>query len=158
LATPRLFTPAVMAKAFLSPCRSSIHTLGLADLVYPLETVEEGEHWVGRVPLKLPHPDASGDMLLKGELYLYNCVPEGDQILERPHFGIRYRIDVKEDVIQPGSDLWMGSLYRLGNIFYPPPDKILPSEWFDSREIPVIEGANSSDPSLLGVEEHQHKQ
>jgi len=158
MATPRLFTPAVMAKAFLSPCRSSIHTLGLADLVYPLETVEEGEHWVGRVPLKLPHPDASGDMLLKGELYLYNCVPEGDQILERPHFGIRYRIDVKEDVIQPGSDLWMGSLYRLGNIFYPPPDKILPSEWFDSREIPVIEGANSSDPSLLGVEEHQHKQ
>lgn len=158
MATPTLFTKAVMAKAFLSPCRSSIHVPGLAALIYPLETVEEGERWVGHIPLTVPIPDAAGTMVLTGEAYLYNCVPGDDLIKERPHLGIRYRIDVKEGVIQPGSDLWMGSLYRLSQIFYPPPDKILPSEWFDSREIPVIEGANTSDPALLGVEEHRHKQ
>ncbi len=157
MATPTLFTPTLMAKAFLSPCRPATRTPGLEAMVYPLETLETGERWVGRVPVKLPSPDAAGDMLLSGELFLYHGVPGKEQISARPHFGMSYRINVKRGVIQPGSDLWMGSLYKLSKVFYPPPDRILPNEWFDSWEIPVIEGSNSTDPKLLGVEEHRDK-
>lgn len=155
-ATPTLFTPAIMAKAFLSPIRPAVKTPGLASLVFPVRTVTEGERWVGHAPLKLPAP-AAGDTVLSGELFLYNCLPASETIPEQPHFGIRYAITVKEGVIQPGSDLWMGSLYRLASGIYPPTDKILPNEWFDSRPIPEIEGENSTDPKLLGVPEHQRK-
>lgn len=157
MATPTLFRPAIMAKAFLSPCLPSVPSSDLASLIYRLETLKEGEQWVGRAPVEIPTPDPSGDTLLEGTFYLYNCVPKKDHISERPHFGICFRIVVKGGVIQQGSDLWMGSLYRLRKIFYPPPDRILPGEWFDFREIPVIEGTNSRDPALLGVEEHEHK-
>ena len=73
----------------------------------------------------------------------------------RPHFGIRYDVRVREGAISKESELWMGSLYTLGNrVLIPDENKILLDRWFDWRPIPIIEGEPVTDPELLGIEEH----
>jgi len=157
MATPTLFSPSIMARAFLSPCRTGVETEDLASLIFRFETLEQGERWAARFPLERSAGSTAGDRSVAGDLFLYVALPRNDIIREQPHFGIRYRIAVKGGVIQSGSELWMGSLLHLAKLLYPPPARILPNEWFDFREIPVIVGSNSTDPKLLGVEEHRSK-
>jgi hypothetical protein len=38
-----------------------------------------------------------------------------------------------------------------------PPEKIPYAEWFDYRPIPAITGPNSTDPTVLGVDEYVKK-
>jgi hypothetical protein len=88
-------------------------------------------------------------------VYMMYGVQPGRQ-LPRPHFAIRYDIQVEEDKISNESVLWMGSMYTLGNrVLVPEEGKILLDRWFDWRPIPVVEGEATTDPKLLGVEEHQ---
>lgn len=156
-ATPTLFSPTIMAQAFLSPCRTGVETDDLASLSYPFETLEPGERWAARFPLDRAAANTATDRSVAGDLFLYVALPNKNIIREQPHYGIRYRIVVKGGVIQTGSEVWMGSLLHLAKLLYPPPEKIVPNEWFDFREIPVIVGSNSTDPELLGVEEHRSK-
>ena len=73
----------------------------------------------------------------------------------RPHFGIRYEIDLDQGKIAKPSTLWMGSMYTLGGrVMVPDKNRVLLDRWFDWRPIPVIEGEGSSDPKLLGLPEH----
>lgn len=115
--------------------------------------VEKEDLWKATIPLP-KQSKWSGDRL-RGMVYMMYGVQPGRQ-LPRPHFAIRYDIQVEEDKISNESVLWMGSMYTLGNrVLVPEEGKILLDRWFDWRPIPVVEGEATTDPKLLGVEEHQ---
>ncbi|WP_157665186.1 c-type cytochrome domain-containing protein [Mariniblastus fucicola] len=121
-----------------------------------LEVVEKEDLWAVNVPL--PKSGQWDGKEMQGLIYLMYGFQPGEARLPRPHFAIRYDLQFKNGEISDDSELWMGSMYTLGNrVLVPDDDKILLDRWFDWRPIPVIEGKGSSDPELLGTEEHVGK-
>ncbi len=55
------------------------------------------------------------------------------------------------------SEVWMESVFNGVAIDWTDDSMIAPGEWFDSRPIPEIVGGNTSDPKLLGEDEHLEK-
>ena len=120
-----------------------------------LNVVEHEDLWTVKIPLKAPKR-GQRDQGMVYMMYGFQPAFEVGQAREpRPHFGVRYDLRVAGGKISNDSELWMGSLYTLGNrVLIPDDDKILLDRWFDWRPIPVIEGKASTDPKLLGTEEH----
>ncbi len=117
------------------------------------KVVEKDDLWKAVIPL--PKREQWDDGRSRGMIYLMYGVQSGPQQLPRPHFAIRYDVQLDRDTISDGSELWMGSMYTLGGrVLVPGEGKILLDRWFDWRPIPVIEGAAATDRKLLGVEEH----
>ncbi len=119
-----------------------------------LEVLEPMWRWVAYVPVGLPDQSRN----VEGVIYMYTgrISPEG-VLAGTPHYGIQYVLKVADGKLSPESDLWMSSF---GNaVFAPPPAPgLLPhNEWFDEHPLPVIEGENTKDTKLLGVDEHVQK-
>lgn len=117
------------------------------------EVVEEEQTW--RAVVSLPESQSWNDGRMHGMIYLMYGVQPGEERLPRPHFGIRYDLKIAGSKLAESSDLWMGSLYTLGGrVLVPEKGQVLLDRWFDWRPIPVIDGAASNDPKLLGLPEH----
>ncbi len=120
------------------------------------DVVEAENLWLARVPLP---PMADGNTQHSdGMVYLMYGVQPGPKNLPRPHFAVRYDLNIADGKVSDDSVLWMGSIYTLNNrVLVPGEDEILLDRWFDWRPIPVIEGEGSKDASLLGIDEHLDK-
>lgn len=125
---------------------------------FKLNIVEHEDLWTVKIPLKA-QKQGQRDQGMVYMMYGFQPANEpGKERAPRPHFGVRYDLNVAAGKITNDSELWMGSLYTLGNrVLIPDDDKILLDRWFDWRPIPVIEGKGSTDSKLLGIEEHQNQ-
>ncbi|MFK7817621.1 MAG: hypothetical protein AB8G99_02795, partial [Planctomycetaceae bacterium] len=70
----------------------------------------------------------------------------------RYHYGIKYKLKLKDGRLTPESDLWMNALYRTRKF-----DKatIPMAQWFSHESIPELPGPNVEDEELLGVDDHR---
>ena len=60
-------------------------------------------------------------------------------------------LSTKDLVLQPDSQVWLGSLFWTPTIEHPTQGKVPLQEWFDDKPIPEMTGENSTDPKLLGI-------
>ena len=122
------------------------------------DDVETEQRW--RATIALPKTQSWENGRTAGMIYLmhgvdHNVKSAAGSAAPRPHFGIRYEVELDQGKITKTSTLWMGSMYTLGGrVLIPTEGQVLLDRWFDWRPIPVIEGEGSSDPELLGLPEH----
>lgn len=151
-ATPRLFSKGIMDQVFVTPewiPEWQPTSLEMDPIL--LDLVTPGEQWRARIPVA----QTDGGKII-GNIYIYKGDRDGLRISKaNRQYGIHYQLSVQEGIIQPESELWMGSMSRHPYIQYVPPEKIPATEWFDFRPMPVITGTNSTDPRLLGIGPHQ---
>lgn len=149
-ATKELFSPRVHKALTLQHYCQTVPAMN-GDMKFVV--VEPEELWTVKVPL--PKADQWQGRRAEGMIYMMYGVQPGEKRAPRPHFGIRYDLRLGDGKISKESELWMGSLYTLGNrVLIPDDKKILLDRWFDWRPIPIIEGEAATDPKLLGIEEH----
>lgn len=116
---------------------------------------EEGpRRWVADYPLDLAAAVAEP---AAGIVYIYRGTPQADQpVSGDPHYAAEYRIQIAEGRITRDSELWMGYVFRTGNVTPVQPGRIAEDEWFSFRPIPEIEGAQTTrDEKLLGIEDYR---
>ncbi len=148
-ATPRLFKDKRMNCIVLTDWNS--HEDGNRVDLYNIkttsfETAESGEHWIAEYNLsKLP---ASLSDQLKGKLYI------AASARDTAHYGISYTIILDNGMVSRESEIWMGAMYFTNDVVVPIGKEIPLGQWFDFRPMPMIEGGNSNDPKLLGINEH----
>jgi hypothetical protein len=151
--TDALFSPELMASVFLTEEFYETGEETLRDRPTRLETVEPGQHWVALVPIG-PIGDKK---TLSGLVYVCTGRIAEGKVRGDPHYAIKYDLAIVDGKLGGESDLWMNS-FGNGAVALPePPGKIPYREWFDYRPLPVIEGENSKDPKLLGVDEYVRK-
>ena len=97
-------------------------------------------------------PDASG--ALAGTIYLYIGQVTDNVVSGTIHYGIRYELSFVDGKLSDSSDLWMNSFGNGAFANPEPPGKLPYREWFDSHPLPIMEGQNSKDPKLLGVDQY----
>ena len=149
-ATKELFSERVREKVTLLHFDPSS---GGSGVEYKFEAEKPEQRWRAVVPLTKGSPGEGMIYMMYGVDYTVKT-STGDAV-PRPHFGIRYEIDVVDQRIARTSSLWMGSMYTLGGrVMVPSKEQVLLDRWFDWREIPAIQGKGSSDPELLGLPEH----
>ena len=153
-AAPSLFTGEMMAAVGMT----DVEPKELGSAVKPRYTLlkpapREGA-WMIEFPLEL-HPDQPRQ---EGYVYLYNSFHEqGEGLSGTCHFAIGYTLVTADGKLTPESQVWMEAAVKPGQLHWTPEGRISAQEWFDVLPIPEIEGGNSSDPKLLGVEEHLKK-
>ena len=157
-ATNSLFSSRILDSTFLKhvaspqPLKASSPA---ADRKILLREMKAGEKWQAKISLGSLQDWSDGTK--EGLIYLYHgnqVNPEGKK--GRIHFGIKYNIQLVESRISDMSEIWMGSIYNLnGRVLIPDDNSILLDRWFDFRPIPEIRGPNTSDPTLLGIPEHE---
>ena len=114
----------------------------------PLETLEARERFRVRMPVLNGSRTAA-----EGTLYLCERMSHQGISGSRYHFGITYRVEVRDGALTPDSDLWMGALYRTRRV----PGWRLPlAEWFSDQPIPELPGPHvTKDPTALGLPDYQ---
>jgi hypothetical protein len=120
-----------------------------------LQPLLPGESWEARAEL----PPIPPGKTMVGMLYVYTGLKQtADDGVDRPHYAIEYRLQLDQaGRLTDESTLRLGSMYNVTVVMEIPPDRIAPSEWFDYRPLPAIEGEPTIDPKLLGTEEHLKK-
>jgi hypothetical protein len=151
--TDILFSKELMASVFLSRQFFEGDSTKPEQPPVRLETLEDAQRWVAYFPIGLP--DGAGR--LGGLIYVYTGRADEEMVRGEPHYGIRYDLLFEQGKLTAGSDLWMNPFDNSAVAQPAPVDKIPHREWFDYRPLPVIEGGNSTDPKLLGVEEYVKK-
>jgi hypothetical protein len=147
--TDALFGDAIAKGVFLT---KQLLPESLVLVKEPLERVQvtkPGWKWEATVPLKIT-PDAQATTVA-GLIYVYQGAIDRDQARGTLHYGIQYNIRLKQLVIEPESEVWMGNLYWTPTLEDPHSGKIPLRQWFDDEPIPEITGPNSNDPKLLGI-------
>ncbi len=153
--TDSLYTDEYMNGVFLtSSYVGSADLSPLNNTVASLEIVEPMQRWVAYFPLD---PAAAKDNELSGVVYVYWGLVHEQKARGTIHYAISYDLKFADGRIAEGSDLWMGSIFWSAVLATPQRGKIPLDEWFDYRPIPEIDGENSTDPTLLGLPEHERK-
>ena len=150
MATPTLFTPEIMQGIFLSQSSPGLERANVAEERVLLTELEPGEHWEAWYPL----PALTEGERRTGTLYIQQGRLEKGKLSGTVHFGIGYDLLVAEGKVSPKSEVWLGTVYVPTVVIPPSPSQITIYEWLDFRPIPEIEGGNSTDPKLLGVEQY----
>jgi len=154
-AAPSLFTGEMMTAVGMTdvaPADMAKATGGKAAFLKPGE--RDGV-WVIEFPIDLDLAKATNE----GKVYLYNSFRKNDAgtLSGTCHFIVGYKLIAEQGRLTPESQVWMEAVVKPGNIHWVPDGQIGAQEWFDVLPIPEIENGNSSDPKLLGVEEHLEK-
>lgn len=145
-ATKALFSKRTLQTAYLSTHHNRLLTVRDRQMIKP---VELDESWQAVFPLNLKEGSESENH--QGTIYVFYGPLDHNRI----HYAINYSIDLKDGVVLPTSEVWMGSVYNLsGRVVVPSEDQIGLHHWFDFRPIPEIDGKNSENPELLGLPEH----
>lgn len=149
-ATPRLFDDKRMTSNVITEWNAyengNMPPEAIRKSAVPFTTLESGEHWIAEHSLESSSLTASGTLV--GKLYIAQSV-QGN-----PHYGVSYSIKIENNAISEESEIWMGAMYFTANVVVPGEREIPLSQWFDFRPMPMIEGGNSNDPKLLGINEH----
>lgn len=150
--TPLLFREEFMRQIFVSSAKPAELPIAATVPYFPLQVVEKDQRW--SVDFLLPGVTSStGTSKSAGELFVYTSFQQKEgKISGAVHYVIGYDLQVTDGVLQPESQLWMGSQYNL-KLRLPSSSEVTIDQWFDFRPIPEITGENSTDPKLLGVEE-----
>ncbi len=133
----------------------------VADAVSLTET-EKMQKWEALFPIRKSDSCCCGDEC-RGTVYVcekYFYQPTISVLPKRRggsrfHYGLRYDLQFKDDVLVDASDVYMGALYRTRKL---PTWRVPMTEWFSHKSIPVLPGENVDDPELLGLPEHLAKQ
>lgn len=145
-ATKELFSTQVLKQTYLKHFPED-DTANTHLTRFDFEIVTPEEKWQRRVLLSPIENDSAAGMI-----YLFYGGQDFGVQTGRVHFGIRYGIHLSAGHLTSDSELWMGSIYNLGGrVLVPGNDELLLDRWFDFRPIPLIEGAPSTDPKLLGL-------
>lgn len=156
-AAPSLFTGEMMAAVGMTdvaPADLASQSVG-HEGAFLKPAAREGV-WAIEFPIVLDR----GKPTNEGMVYLYNSFRKNDigTLSGTCHFAIGYKLLTGADgKLTPESQVWMEAVVKPGNIHWVPEGQIGAQEWFDVLPIPEIEGGNTSDPKLLGVEEHLEK-
>ena len=133
------FSPKIMDGVFLSRS-SGVEISESADGSVILQRVEGMQQWVARFPIQLT--TAKSAPRQREFIYVHYRYEDAHQT----RFAIEYDLVIHKGRIVRGSDIWLGTLW---------PDPGVPKEeWFSAKPIPIITGRNSTDPKLLGLDEH----
>lgn len=120
----------------------------IEDVPIPLQVIEPDWFWQATYK---PGPPIDGEV--RGRLFLFSSSTVRDGTLTgRPHYGIDYNVRIDGGKIAGSSEIWMGSLFQTPRVRQTQPGMIPATEWFDFRPMPEIEGENTTDPKLLGIE------
>lgn len=152
--TATLFTEDTMAAVFLSRTVFQSTFQDFDEELVRLRTVRKDWQWDAL--FSIGQPPTNGGRL-QGQIYVYSGNVSKEQIRGERHYSIVYDLGFADGRIAADSDLWMGSLLWNGQLAVPQPGKVPHDEWFDYRPIPEITGENTTDPRLLGIEEHERK-
>jgi hypothetical protein len=153
-AVPTLFSRQMMSRTILTLTPPAS---GSGNGTFPaenfLEEIRTGEEWHGYLPLP-----AAGAQAQAGDAYLVTGNFDSAQRFSgNAHFLVHYDLKRQEHRLAPNSELWLAATLFPGNMVWPQKHQIAASEWFDFLPIPEIEGANTTDPALLGVPEHENR-
>ncbi len=150
-ATPALFTDAILKTIFMSRQVALLNRPESADEPSYFEVVVPRESWVSHYRVG----ESSENEDFSGMIYVYKGREEKGVVEAKFHYGISYRIQIADERISEDSEIWMGSLSVPAGMLIPPADRMVLNEWFDFRPLPEIEGANATDPALLGIPEYE---
>lgn len=151
--TDALYSKEMIASVFLAQQFFETDETKIKEPVVRLETLEEGQRWVAYFPIG----SASGALQAKGLIYVYTGRADADKARGTPHYGIQFDLQFVDGKLTADSDLWMNSFGNNAVQIPEKPGKIPYREWFDYRPLPIIEGENSQDPKLLGIEEYERQ-
>ena len=151
--TDALYSKELMGSVFLAKQFIEANEIKVKEPVVRLENLEEGHRWVAYVPIGSPR----GGLQAKGLIYVYTGRADADMARGTPHYAIQFELHIEEGKLTANSDLWMNSFGNGAVEFPQQPGKIPYREWFDYRPLPIIEGENSQDPKLLGIEEYERQ-
>ena len=116
----------------------------------PLETIEPTQRFRVRMPVLKDSLTAA-----EGTLYLCERMSHLGISGSRYHFAIPYRIQLRDGVLAPESDVWMGALYRTRRV---PAWRLPLAEWFSEQPIPELPGPqDTKDPTALGLPDYQDR-
>ncbi len=149
-ASLELFSPEIMNRAFMSSeWINDLQGMQISSAPVRLSEIEPGNRWLAKFPILAPMLDQRST----AEIYLCFGLLEGRTNMNaKAHYGIFYDIFNSGGVIGRNSELWMGAIPLSAKVLYPKSGEISLPEWFDFRPIPQIEGANSQDSKLLGID------
>ncbi|MDB5391686.1 MAG: Planctomycete cytochrome [Planctomycetaceae bacterium] len=154
--TPTLYGEGIVKGVFLTSQLVSETPAKPDRPVVRLTETKPGWQWEATVPLNGPNDAAAN--LLSGLIYVYQgAIDDSNKIRGSLHYGIKYDLQLKELVLQPDSQVWLGSLFWTPTLEHPTLGKVPLKEWFNDKPIPEITGENSVDPLLLGIPEHEKK-
>jgi hypothetical protein len=154
-ATEQLFQDSALTQACLSPIEPDGNSFRGYGETHFFEIVEPGACWEARAPL----PAISPGEPLSGELFVYQgSKQQNGRYTGNAHYQVEYRLVLDaEGRLAADSTLHLGSCYNVSQVIKVPEGRITPEEWFDFRPLPEIVGGNTSDPKLLGVDEHERR-
>ena len=150
--TPALFTEQVISSVFLSETiyKTDKQPTNVPEDVMHLTTLNADWKWSADYPI----PDARLDGQLAGMIYVNKGRVASERVTAIPHYGIRYSLQIHDGRLDEGSEVWMGCLFQSPAIAVRQTNKVPFNQWFDHNPLPIIEGENTSDPTLLGIPEH----
>jgi mono/diheme cytochrome c family protein len=151
--TDALFSAELMSSVFLTEQFLADAVSSTDKPIARLETLEANHRWVAYVPIRVEEVSSQAS----GLIYVYTGRVENGEARGQPHYGLKYDLRFSDGRLAADSDLWMNSFGNPAVSEPQPPGRIPYREWFDDRPMPVIEGQNSQDPKLLGVEEYVRK-
>lgn len=153
-ATRELFTDEMFGAVLLTRRSADQKEPLQDDDPVPFEILESGERWKATYTLKTFQ--GTSDAALDGVIYVVSgAQQDGEAVRGTRQYGIVYSLRIRDRVIQPNSELWLGPVLVPGNFQFPVPNSITLSEWLDTQPIPEITGENTTDPKLLGIPQHR---
>jgi hypothetical protein len=151
--TDALYSKEMIGSVFLAKQFFEASESPIKEPVVRLETLEDGRRWVAYFPVGATNGAAEA----RGLIYVYTGRAEADMARGTPHYGILFDLKFDEGKLTADSDLWMNAFGNSAVQDPQPAAKIPFREWFDYRPLPIIEGENSKDPKLLGIEEYERQ-
>lgn len=149
-AAEELFSPGVIKNIALAAVTEEGKPLDDDSQFVRLTEVEEGRQWRLNFPLAVMR-DEEG---IFGKIFVYHGRTEGE-LSGAPHYAVVAEVPFEEERVGGDADIWMASTFFPPAAQLPVESQVTPGEWFDVRPIPEIEGRNTDDPKLLGIEEHR---
>lgn len=153
--TEQLFGDAIEKSVFLTSQPLTTMMAALKNPVARVHVVRPGWSWEAKYPIEIRPNEPN--QTVSGLVYAYQGTAEEKQARGTYHFGIQYSIHLKDHIVQPDSELWMGSLFWSPALEPPNHNRIPMTQWFNHDPIPEITGKNSTNPKLLGIPEHLQK-
>jgi hypothetical protein len=155
--TLSLYGDSIVKGVFLTPQLLTETPTKLDRPVIRLTEIKPDWKWEASVPLNGPNDSAATQ--LSGLIYVYQgAVGDDNQARGNLHYGIKYDLKLQNLILQPDSEVWLGSLFWTPTLEHPTLGKVPLKEWFNHEPIPEITGVNSTDPVLLGIPEHKEQQ